>query len=759
MLQKPVLREYSVVGKRVAKIDAIPKVTGEALFLQDLKLPSMLYGKILRSRYPHARIRSVDTSKAETLSGVIAVLTAKDTPLIRFGFKKDQLPLKHEKVRSVRDEVAAVAAVDEETAVRALELIDVEYEELPGVFDPLEAMKPTAPLIHEETDSNVVKLPFRFDYGDIDHAFANADCVQEATFQLHFVNAMALGTMGCIASVDNAGNLTVYTNTQAPFQHQKELADALGIDGSRVRVIQPKIGGSFGRGMALYPIDIITALLALKTRRPVKIVLTREEELAYAPTRQPVIIKLKTAANRDGTLVAREALCYLDNGPYVSWGAFDARVMMSTVAGLYRVPNVRFDAVVVYTNNPYSGTQRGAGNPQMTFAVESQMDMLAEELGIDPIEFRLKNANTADSVTPQGMVITTCRLKECLETAAKSIGWKGRFKTAPNRGMGFASYFHVGGGARVYRSDGCGAIIKVDDFGKVTLLIGTTEIGTGSDTALAQIVAEELGVPLSKVEVLNDDTSVRPWDVGTHASRATFIGGNAALLAARRAKEQILHAASELLQARSTDLDIEDGVVYSKLNPAKTIPYEKVVRAQHFKAGGSMIVANAFYDPPTEMQDAGYHGNISATYGFGTQAALVEADALTGQIRVLKVVSVHDAGRIINPLGAEGQVQGGVVMGLGYALTEALILDEGRVMNPTLGDYKVLTIMEAPEIEPIFIESSDPAGPYGAKGVGEAGIIPIAATVANAIYDALKVRITELPMTPETIFRALTEGR
>ena len=502
--------EFSVVGKRVRKYDSLEKVTGRAEFLLDLKLPGMLYGKILHSRYPHAKIRKIDTSKAESLEGVAAVITAKDTPQIKFGFMKDNLPIKSDIVLSYRDEIAAVAARDEATAEKALELIEVEYEKLPAVFDPIEAMKPNSPQLHKEARKNVAQIPFRFRAGDCSSMFARSDVVvAENTFRVHFMTHTALGTMGALASYRPDGNLTMWANTQAPFMYQREMAEALGIPGERVRVIQPFIGGAFGRGMDLYPLDVIAALLSMKTGRPVKIQFSREEDLSFSPTRQPALINIKTAADKSGKLLARKVEVFLDIGAYVSWGAFDARVMMATTSGQYRVDNIEFDAWPVYTNNPSSGTMRGAGNPQINFAIESQMDILAEKLRLDPLEFRLRNANHPGDRTAQGMQIRTCAMEDTLKIAAKKIGWKGPGKEGKNRGIGFSTLFHVAGGARVYRSDGCGAMIKIDDFGKVTVLVGTSEIGTGSDTSICQIVAEELGVPLAKIELINKDTALR----------------------------------------------------------------------------------------------------------------------------------------------------------------------------------------------------------------------------------------------------------
>jgi CO/xanthine dehydrogenase Mo-binding subunit len=741
--------KYSVVGRSVPKIDGGLKVTGMARYIDDIELPNMLYGKILRSRYPHAKILRINTERAWRVPGVRAVITGLDTPFNKMGVLKDQPPLKFDKVRSVRDEVAAVAAETLEAAERAIEEVEVEYQPLDGVFDPEEAMKEEAPLVHEENGSNIVNLNFTFSTSEasrLEKVFETAYAVVEDRYQVHYMNASPMGTMGCIAHYNELGELTVYTNTQAPFLYRHELAKTLGIDPVKIRVIQPEIGGAFGRGMDIYPIDPITAALSIKTRRPVKIVFTREEELQYAPPRQPAIFYMRTAAGRDGRLIAREVRAVLDAGAYVSWGPFDGRVMMVTATGLYEVPEVAFKATVVYTNNPYTGTQRGAGNPQITFAIEQQMDALAEELGIDPVEFRILNANKPGTVTPQGLRITTCEMRECLRRAAQEIGWKGRGMAGPNRGIGFAAFFHVGGGARVYRSDGCGTILTVDDFGLVTVITGSTDLGTGSDTAIAQIVAEELGIPVQNVRVVNDDASIRPWDVGTHASRATFVAGNSALLAARKAKEIILNAAAEVLNTSISSIVVENGVVYDRETPSKRIEFDKLVRRIHFREGGTNIVVSAFYDPPTVMQDESWRGNISAAYVFGAQAALVEVDQETGEVKVLKVVSVHDSGRIINPVAAEGQVHGGVHMGIGYALYEELVLEQGRVVNASFADYHVPTAQETPVVKAVFVENPDPAGPFGAKGIGETACIPTAAAIANAVYDATGRRVKKLPI-------------
>jgi len=751
-----VTQPFDIIGKTVPKRDGAEKVTGRTRYLHDLVLPRLAHGKILRARYPHARIVRIDTSRARALPGVLAVLTGDDVEPQPFGFAKDQVALKRRKVRCIRDEVAAVAAETPEIAEGALALIDVEYEELAAVFDPRAALEPGAPLVHEELGTNAHHLQYQFTRGDVDRAFAEAAAVVEDTYTLNFVTPACLGTMVAIADWDAADTLTMWSTTQVPFLYQRDLAAALGITGDRVRVLQPPIGGNFGRGLDLYPIDVIAALLARRVRRPVKIEFDRVEEFIACPTREPCAIRLRTAADRDGRLLARAAHVMIDNGAYTSWGSTTPSVMLSTVAGLYRVPNVRFDTTIVYTNNPYSGSMRGYGNPESTFAVESQMDELAERLGIDPLELRRRNATKPGDVNPQGFVITSFAMLECLDAAAEEIrkdppplrsGWK--------RGVGYAGMFHVGGGARVYRSDGCGAIVKLDDFGRVTLLTGATEIGQGSDTVLAMIVAETLGVPIERVDVVNSDTSVRPWDVGTHASRTTFVAGNAARLAAEKVKAQLLEMAAAELEEPAARLDVKGGFVFVKGEPQQRLPYAEVARAGHFRHHGRVLVAEAFYDPPTTMLDKDFQGNISAAYTCAVQAALLDVDPETGTVEVRRVASAHDVGRALNPGAAEGQVHGGIHMGLGYALTEHLVVAEGQVLTQSFMDYAVLKADAMPEIVVRLIETVDQEGPFGAKGLGESGVIPVAAAVANAIKNAIGIRFTELPITPARVRAAL----
>lgn len=755
---------HSNIGKRTPKLDAEDKARGKAIFVQDVKLPGMLHAKILWSAHPHARIVSLDTGRARALPGVAAVITARDLPAHNCGFMKDNPPLKRDMVRSLRDEVAAVAAVDEETAEEALELIEVKYEPLPAVFDPEEAMLRSSPQLHEKAPGNRVNMKYDFQAGDVEAAKKTSAHIVRDRFRLHFVTHACLATCCCVADWDDKGNLTMYSPTQVPFLYQKDLAEVLGIPGNRVRVIQPAIGGGFGSKLDLYPYEIICAHLARVTGHPVRLSFSRQEEFFASPTRQPAIVECETGVDTQGRLTYRDAHVILDNGAYVSWGATIPYVMMNPFSSLYRVPNVRFSATIVYTNNVYSGAFRGYGNPQGTFAVESQMDMLAEKLGMDPLEFRLLNCTEPGDITPQGMRITTCALRECLQTAADGIGWKAkRGRTGPGgkdhlkRGVGLASYIHVGGGARVYLSDGCGAIVKMDDFGKVTLITGSTEIGQGSETVLAQITAEELGVRTEDVSVINSDTDIKPWDVGVHASRTTFIAGNAARMAASKLKKILLEHAAAVLGIGADGLDINDGIIFSKNDEKKSIHYSKVLRKVHFTTGGKVLMAEHFYDPPNERQDRNFCGNISTTYGFGTQAVEVEVDTQTGKVKVIDSLVAYDVGRAINPMLLEGQLEGGIAQGIGYGIYEELKFEKGVLKNPTFLDYKILTSRDMPPVRSVMIETLDPEGPFGAKGIGESGAIPTAAAIASAVFDATGARIRELPLNPERVLGALRE--
>jgi xanthine dehydrogenase molybdenum-binding subunit len=757
--------ELTAIGKRISKRDAPSKVTGSAAYIQDVKIPGMLYGKILYSRHPHARIKSIDVSKASMLPGVKAVLTGSAIPPFKFGVYKDNPPLKSEKVRSLRDEVAAVAATDPEIAEEALDLIEVDYKELPAVFDPLEAMKEGAPLIHEnhvggkeKKPTNVLNLPWRLVAGDVEKARVEAAFVVEGTFRTQWVTHCCLGTSGCIAQLDEASNLTVYSNTQIPYLAQKDFIEALdsfGVKNKRVRIIQSQIGGAFGSKLDTYAYEYIAILLALKTRRPVKIVFTREEEFLATSPRQCTTTRVSHGCTREGKLLFRDMEMILDNGAYTSWGATTPSVMMMPISSLYKVPNVRYVAKCVYTNNTYSQAMRGYGNPQATFAIESSLDELAEAAGVDPYEFRVINANEPGETTPQNFKITSCGMKECMKEVKGRLGWNGKRRQKEGRGFGMASLVHVGGGARVYKSDGCGTIIKVDDYGKVDVFTGSSDIGQGSETVIAQIVSEVLGIPVDDVRVINNDTDVCPWDVGVHASRTTFVAGNSCLGAARKIREQILEAAGAALDEDPSGLDIWGGFIFAKHNKEKNIALGKVLRNAHYASGGKMLMAEYFYDPPNENFDREFKGNLSVSYAYGAHGVEVEVDRETGCVKVVNYVAAHDVGRALNPMLLEGQISGGGVMGLGYALSENMVYKNGKLMNANYVDYKMPTVKDVPPMQAVIVETDEKDGPFGAKGIGEPGLVPTAPAIANAIYDAVGVRIRDLPITSEKILAAL----
>jgi xanthine dehydrogenase molybdenum-binding subunit len=778
-----VIERDTLIGKRIAKLDAPEKAAGMTRYIHDINLSGQLYGKILRSARVHALIKRIDTSKAKALPGVHAVITGADVPhQVPIGVGKDHLSLKTDRVRSLRDEIAAVAADSEAIAEQALKLIEVEYEDLPVIGDPYAALAPGAALIHPEphgadgapehlktapayrgrTDN--VAMTFEYAQGDVVAGEAESDMVVENTFRLHYVTHCCMGVSGVIAEFDHSGNLLLYSNTQVPFLHKREFAEIFAMDPARIRIIQPPIGGGFGSKLDIYPFEPICVYLARATGRPVKLVFTREEEFLASPTRQPVLLKLRSGCKKDGTLTFRTVDTLHDNGAYTSWGATTPFVMMQTFSSLYRVPNCKYLTRAVYTNNPYAGSFRGYGNLQATFAVEAHMDMLADAIGMDPLQFRLKNAQEPGEVTPQGMHFKSCGLKDCLKTAAIHGDYVAKRKanlakwTSParfRRGVGMASMLHVGGGAKIYPSDGCGTILKMDDFGSVTVITGASEIGQGSETVLAQLVGEELGLPMDAVRVVNNDTEITPWDVGVHASRTTFIAGNSALGAAKKAKSKILDAAAAKYGVKAEDLDLRGGYIIHSANSEALVEVAKFIRSLHFSDKAELVMTTYYYEPPSKHQDKEFKGDVSAAYAWATQVAEVEVDTESGIVRLLRVTGAHDVGRVINRMGIEGQVEGGIVMGQGYALTEDLMVENGVVRNPAFRDYKLVTAPEIPEMDIHFIETMDGEGPKGAKGVGEAPAICVAAAVANAIYNATGVRIFELPFTPEKVYRAL----
>lgn len=754
----------SLIGTRIRKPDAPDKATGKTQYINDLELPGMLIAKVLHARRAHAEIVNIDVSEAEKLPGVYAVATNRDVSDLRFGFVRDNCALK-DKVRCEHDEVAAVAAETEEIAERALRLIRVEYRDLPGVFSPEDGLKEGAPVIHEKFPDNK-SLSYTFKHGDLKAAEDESDIILDDVFEVHHVTHCCMGTSCAIADFDSNGKLTIYSQTQYPYNYKMDLAPALGMHPGDIRVIQPAVGGAFGSKLDVYPYEPIAAVLAKKCGRPVKLMYSRTEEFLSAPTRQPAVIHIRTGCKSDGTLTFRDTDVLLDNGAYTSWGPTIPVVMMRTNSAHYRVPVVSYHAQAVYTNNPYAGSFRGYGNVQMTFATAQHMDMLAEKLAIDPLEFRLKNAQKSGEYSPQQAWLRECALAECLTTAAGASDYlnkrqsymdtrkePGRYK----RGIGLASSIHNAGGAKIHKSDGCGTILKVDDYARVTVITGASEIGQGIDAVITQIVAEELGVPLEHITLMNNDSDMAPWDVGVHASRTTFIAGNSARRAALLARQQILDAAASRSNIPAAELDLRAGHVVRGKDGGIVIKLEKLLRQMHFQPRPELVMVADYYEPRSEPEGANHISDFSAAYAHAVHVAEVIVDTYTGEVKVEKVTVAQDVGRVINRMGLEAQVEGGIAIGLGYALSEQMQLEEGILKNPCFRDYKLMTAPEMPELDLHFIESNCAEGPYGAKGVAELPTIVIAPAVANAVFNATGIRFLKTPLTPERVARAVWE--
>jgi xanthine dehydrogenase molybdenum-binding subunit len=788
--------DFLYIGKEVSRPEAPDKAAGKALYIHDLQRPGMLYGKIKFSHHAHARIINIDTSKVEKLPGVKAVITAYNTPELRIGFLRDNFALKKDKVRQFRDEVAAVAAIDPDIAAEAVDLIEVEYEPLPGVFSPEDAAKQGAPLVHETDpqgrprEDNKVPVRFFHESGDLEAGKKIARYVAEGEYSTQWIQQTCMGTAGCIAEFDMNSNLTIWAKTQIPFLAQRDFNGALsamGLRGKNSRVIVPALGGGFGTGLDTHAYEYIAILLAFRTGKPIKIVYTRDEEFANLSPRQNSQTKILQGCDENGKLTFRRVEVVQDNGAYTSWGATYPSVMMLPATSLYKVNNVYFNADLYYTNNTYSQAMRGYGNPELTWALENNIDQLAEKAGIDPFEFRMINCNEPGETTPMDLKVSTCGLKECLETVAEKLDWKNSRSQGKCRGVGMASLFHVGGGGRIYRSDGSGLILKLDDFGNVYTYYGGVEMGQGLHSVLSLAIAESLGVRPEKVVINQTDTGTCPWDVGTHASRGAFMACNAAIKAAKILREQIFQHAEELFpkgvaknlkkfQKKDPDyqppdfdvkkaatrdrFDLKDGYVYIKDAPQEPwlrMELGGLLRAIHFRDQGTMLGTQVFYDPPNELPDWNIgKGNISATYAYGTQGVEVEVDTETGEVKILRMVAAHDVGKVLNPQALKGQMYGALAQGIGYALYEEVRSQEGRIMNPNFRDYKIPTIHEMDfPIDLEFIETNDSFGPFGAKGVGEPGLVPTAPAIANAIYNAVGIRIHDLPITPEKILNAL----
>jgi carbon-monoxide dehydrogenase large subunit len=762
------MSDLAYVGQRVVRVDAAEKVTGRAVYGVDLKLPGMLHAKILRSTVPHARIVRIDTTRAERLRGVRAVVTGNDAPYTHnASIIKDWPFFAQEKVRHVGEAVAAVAAVDDETADEALELIEVEYDELPAVFDAEEAMAPGAPLVHEGVadypraaafnpvaGTNVCNH-FKLRRGDVDRAFAEAAVVVEERYTTAMMQHCPMEVHVAVAQRGTDGRLTVWTSAQSPYWTRFELATALGIPMSDIRVIVPYVGGGFGAKHAV-KVEQYAIALAMKTgNRPVRLALTRAEEFGASLVRQPTIIDIKTGAARDGQILARQVKILWNTGAYADLSPAVSRNAGFAAAGPYVIPSVWIDSYCVYTNQPVSGAFRGFGVPEVTWAGESQLDVVARKLGIDPLELRLQNAVEEGSESVLGEVLHSVGVKECLRRAADAVGW--REPRTAGRGRGIAC-MHKSTGTPTSSA----GFVKLNEDGTVSLLSGAVEMGQGSATVLAQIVAEELGVKPEHIRVVAPDTDVTPYERSSTSSRTTFHAGNALLAAAGDAKRQILEIAADLLEAAPEDLELHDERVWVKGVADRSVPLAKLWQAGMYSRGQYPILGRGAYSTsgiydPLDPQ-TGRSKRSTAFWMYAAQAAEVDVDLPTGKVTVRKLTAAHDMGKAINPMTCEQQIEGALVMGLGQALFEQLHLDQGRPLNPSFIEYKIPCTLDIPELEAILVEARHDEGPFGAKGLGEPGLAPTAAAIGNAILDAIGVRMRDLPITAEKVIAALRQA-
>lgn len=752
------MNDYAVIGTSPKRIDGIEKVTGRARYAADVHLPNLLFGKIKRSTVAHADIVHIDTSKALALPGVKAVLTYENVPRVLHAGQphprsssvwKDQY-IFDKRVRFMGEGVAAVAAISEEIAEEALDLIEVEYELLPAVFNIEEAMQPDAPQIHG-TECNLVLEPYIVRRGDIEKGFAEADFIVEGTYNTGRPVPCYMEPNACVCKFDLDGKLTIYSSTQCAFMVRGILAEVLGLPVHHVRVIVEHMGGGFGAKQDLFQHEFLCALLAKETGRPVKMEYTRKEAFLGGRSRHPVKIWLRQGVKNDGAITAREARYISDSGAYGSHGPGVTRVGTESLTSLFRCPNVYAEGLCVYTNTPISGAFRGYGVVQSYFALDTQMEEIAERLGLDPAEYKRQQAVGDSDLTPSNHVIHGNPLAACIERGMAEVNWHEARRQAKAtrggrkvRGWGIGVEMH-GSSAYPGIKEQSNAIVKMNEDGSVHLLTGTAGLGTGAHTALAQIAAEELGVCFEDIRVTQGDTDVVPFDIGAYASRTTFIGGSAVKRAAADLKKQLLALAAEKLEAAPEDLVVRQGQVFVRGAPDRAISVGDVVKGD---AGGitpRSLVASATFE-------------TTKAYSYAAHFVEVEVDTETGQIEVKQVVAVHEIGRAINPIGVEGQIEGGIQQGIGHTLTEDLIIDpeSGRALNASFVDYKMPLSMDMPPIKPIILEiDPNDDGPFGAKGVGEDPIIAIGPAIASAVYDAIGVRMRQLPITPEKVLQAL----
>ena len=752
---------YRVVGQPEPRCDGAEKVSGKAIYTVDVKLAGMAHGKVLRSPYAHARLVRVDARKAEKLPGVFAVITRDDQH--RFGMfgaaYKDQSILAFDKVRYAGDPVAAVAAADEATAEEALALIEVDYEELPAVSSLDEALVPGAPLVHDVSASggelmgqryeppgefSGTNLCYRFSYakGDVEKGFAKAEHVFEHSFTFPRVQHFSMEPHVTVAAVEGE-RMTLWAGTQEPFTLREHLSEIFRMPLNKIRIIVPYVGGGYGGKLAVKT-EPLAAALSWKAKRPVRLAHTIEDSFRTV-TRHPARVKIKTGVTQDGKLIARQCLIHMETGAYADAGPRVTQKAGYRCFGPYRLPHMRTDAYTVYTNTVPAGAYRGFGTLQVTWAYESQMDIIAEALGLDPLEFRLKNLLKKGELYTPGDTPVDCDLKAGLLRAAKGIGWNG--KKSPHRGQGLAVCMKDGGGTYKVSS----AAVKMNADGSVVLLTGTVEVGQGARTALSQVVAEELGLPFDAVMVAELDTDVTPYDVNTNASSSTVVMGLSVQRAAQDLKRQLLRHGARVLKTKPERLSLSGGKVHA--GKGQSLSFAQLMQKVFLSNAGEMIGRGAYQDIKSSKAAL---GSPTTFWEISWGAAEVEVDRDTGEIKLLKYVSLADVGKAIHPVLCEGQDEGGVMNAIGHSLLEEMVYKDGQLLNPNLIDYRVPTFGHLPnEFESILVENQNGPGPFGAKGTGEGGLLPVASAIANALQRASGLRLYDLPLTPEKVWRGL----
>jgi 4-hydroxybenzoyl-CoA reductase alpha subunit len=776
-------KSYDVLNTRAPRLDAPDKATGRALYADDLKMPDMLYGAILQSPVAHARIVSIDTRRARRLKGVKAVITAKDVGLTRYGVspaRYEETLFAHEKVRYVGDEIAAVAAVDPETAMEALDLITVEYEELPTIFDVTSALAKGAPIIHDDYPGNICAEVHQ-EFGDVEAAFKQCDLVHTHKFVNKRQDAAFLETHACIADYDMHGHLTLHTSTQVPHYVQRTVAMVTGLPIGKVRVVKPYVGGGFGPKCEATPLEMSACFLSMKTGRPVKIVYSREQVFLHSRARHQFFHEMKTGVKKDGSILALQNTCYLDGGAYSSFGIATVYYAGSLLGGPYKLPNMKYDGYRVFTNKPACGAQRGHGGVAARACFEQQLDIIAHELKMDPVKLRLLNMMETGDTTCNDLNMSSLGMRECIEAVRDGSGWKKKKGKLPKgRGIGMACGFFVSGaGYPIYRSDTYHStvVIKVaEDGGTVVVQTGSAEIGQGSDTTMAMIAAETLGIPLDDVRVVSGDTDYSV-DLGAYSSRQTLMTGHATKEAAEDVKRQVLEVLAAELDVDVSKLDIKRGRIKIKRKKVDIAPLRTRYMKEHrgwsnqpegkdltfreaarlaYLAKGSIVGTGKYKPPPLGGTFKGAAVGTSPAYGCSAQVVEVDVDMETGRVTIESMTDAHDCGLAVNVTSVEGQMQGSLSMGLGEALYEEVKFDQnGRVLNPNLAEYHIPTALDMPKVKSIIVESHEPNGPYGVKEVGEGAIMPTIPAILNAVADATGVQIAELPLTPERVLLAI----